>query len=102
MSKHRNSDDNDELHHLYEIIDKSDYSIFKYGISCDPIKADGLSKRMRIQLRYLNVIDDWTRFFARIIIFDIEGRVEAKRIESERINAFKEKYGQRPRGNLTD
>lgn len=102
MSKHRNSDDNDELHHLYIIIDKTDNSLFKYGISCDPIKADGLSKRMRIQLRYLNIIDDWTRFFARIIIFNIEGRVEAKRIESEHIEVYKLKYGQRPRGNLTD
>ena len=55
---HRNSDENDELHHLYVIIDKTDNSLFKYGISCGSIK-DGLSKRMRVQLRYLNVIDDW-------------------------------------------
>ena len=98
---HRNSDENDELHHIYVIIDKTDNSIFKYGISCGVIK-DSLSKRMRIQLRNLNVIDDWTRFFARIIVFDIEGRLEAKRIESEYIEAYKLKYGQRPRGNLTD
>ena len=98
---HRNSDENDELHHLYVIIDKTDNSLFKYGISCGSIK-DGLSKRMRVQLRYLNVIDDWQRFFTRIIIFDIEGRVEAKRIESAYIEAYKLKHRQRPRGNLTD
>ena len=63
---HRNSDENDELHHIYVIIDKTDNSIFKYGISCGPIK-DGLSKRMRIQLRYLNVIDDWTRFLLELL-----------------------------------
>jgi hypothetical protein len=79
-----------------------DNDVFKYGISCDPIGKDGLSKRMRVQLRLANLIDDWARFFARIIQFDIPGRKEAKRIESEHISAYKEKHGRRPRGNLTD
>ena len=99
---HRNSDDNDELHHLYEIVDKLDNDIFKYGISCDPIGKDGMSKRMRVQLTFVNLIDKWTRFFARIIVHDIPGRKEAKRIESEHIQAYKNKNGSRPRGNLTD
>ncbi len=99
---HRNSDDNDELHHLYEIVDKLDNDIFKYGISCDPIAKDGMSKRMRVQLTFVNLIDKWTRFFARIIVHDIPGRKEAKRIESEHIQAYKDKHGSRPRGNLTD
>lgn len=99
---HRNSDDNDELHHLYEIVDKLDNDIFKYGISCDPIGKDGMSKRMRVQLTLVNLIDKWTRFFARIIVHDIPGRKEAKRIESEHIQAYKNKHGSRPRGNLTD
>lgn len=99
---HRNSDDNDAPHHLYEIVDKTDNDVFKYGISCDPIGKDGLSKRMRVQLRLANLIDDWARFFSRIILFDIPGRKEAKRIESEHIRAYKEKNGRRPRGNLTD
>lgn len=99
---HRNSDDNDELHHLYEIVDKLDNDIFKYGISCDPIGKDGMSKRMRVQLTFVNLIDKWTRFFARIIVHDIPGRKEAKRIESEHIQAYKNKHGSRPRGNLTD
>ncbi|MFM9949807.1 MAG: hypothetical protein ACKV1O_17860 [Saprospiraceae bacterium] len=33
---HKNSDDSEELHHLYEIVDKVDYDTFKYGISCGP------------------------------------------------------------------
>lgn len=99
---HRNSDDNDELHHLYEIVDKLDNNIFKYGISCDPIGKDGMSKRMRVQLTFVNLIDKWTRFFARIIVHDIPGRKEAKRIESEHIQVYKDKHGSRPRGNLTD
>ncbi|MEK7258005.1 MAG: hypothetical protein AAB316_24815 [Bacteroidota bacterium] len=100
---HNNSDDSDALHHLYEIVDKVDYDIFKYGISCGRIsKKDGMSKRMRVQLRFANLIDNWTRFFTRILIYDIPGRKEAKRIESEHIKAYKVKNGQRPRGNLTD
>ena len=99
---HRNSDDNDELHHLYEIVDKLDNDIFKYGISCDPIGKDGMSKRMRNQLTFINQIDKWTRFFARIIVHDIFGRKEAKRIESEYIQAYKNIHGSRPRGNLID
>lgn len=100
---HRNSDDSDELHHLYEIVDKVDNDIFKYGISCGPIsRRDGMSKRMRVQLRFANLIDGWKRFFTRILIHDIPGRKEAKRIESEHIKAYKEKHGERPRGNLRD
>lgn len=99
---HKNSDDNDDLHHLYEIVDKTDNDIFKYGISCDPIGKDGLSKRMRVQVRLANVIGGWSQFFARMLLTNIQGRKEAKRIESEHIRAYKEKFGQRPRGNLTD
>ena len=100
---HKNSDDNDDLHHLYEIVDKVDNDIFKYGISCGPIsKRDGMSKRMRVQLRFANLIDSWKRFFTRILIHDIPGRKEAKRIESEHIQAYKKKHGERPRGNLKD
>ena len=38
---HRNSNTNMEPHHLYEIIDKVDDDVFKYGISCGPIGEDG-------------------------------------------------------------
>lgn len=100
---HRNRDDSKEPHHLYEIVDKIDNDTFKYGISSGPIsKKDGMSKRMRSQLRFANLIDNWTRFFARILIHNIPGRKEAKRIESEYIKAYKEKIGRRPRGNLKD
>jgi hypothetical protein len=100
--KHKNCDDNEDVHHLYEIIDKLDNSTFKYGISCEPIGKDGLSKRMRIQVTALNLVDDWARFFVRIIVYDIQGRIEAKRIETAHILAYKNKHGRRPRGNLTD
>jgi URI fold toxin 2 len=88
---HRNSDDNDEPHHLYEIVDKTNNDTFKYGISCDPIGKDGLSKRVRVQVNFANLIDHWARFFARILIYDITGRKEAKKLESEHIRACKKK-----------
>ncbi len=98
----RNLDSNDGPHHLYEIIDKVDNDVFKYGISSDPIGKDGLSHRIRTQVKLLNLVDKWARFFARIIKQNIPGRKEAKRLEREHIRAYKAKHGQKPRGNLKE
>lgn len=46
---HGNSFLNDLPHHLYEIRDKEEGEVFKYGISADLIDEDGTSKRMRVQ-----------------------------------------------------
>ncbi|MBK6931081.1 MAG: hypothetical protein IPH12_09475 [Saprospirales bacterium] len=54
-----------------------------------------------LQLRFANRVDNWARFFTRILIRDIPGRREAKRIEREHIKAYKDKNGRRPRWNLT-
>jgi URI fold toxin 2 len=97
---HRNSHTNQEAHHLYEIIDKLDNDVFKYGISSDPIEADGLSKRLRKQLAFLNLIDEWERFFGRILQQGINGRQIAERIENEYISNYEIKNSRRPRGNL--
>ncbi|MCB0616082.1 MAG: hypothetical protein H6573_34980 [Lewinellaceae bacterium] len=97
--KHGNSLKNDNLHHLYEIRDKEDGDVFKYGISHDPIDKDGLSKRIRIQLDILNLAANWIRYFAQILIKNIPGRKKAKEIEREHIKNYREKYGRKPRGN---
>jgi URI fold toxin 2 len=47
---HKNSFQNEDLHHLYEIIDRVDDDVFKYGISCKPIDEQGQSSRMREQV----------------------------------------------------
>ena len=78
---HKNSFLNPLPHHLYQIIDKIDGDVFKYGISCEPIGRDGMSDRMRKQGNLFNLIDDWERFFAVIILYDIQGKIEAKLIE---------------------
>lgn len=99
MSEHGNSNRNKKPHHLYEIRDSEDDDVFKYGISHEPIGKDGYSKRMRVQVDFLNLGAKWLRFFARIILFDIVGRKEAKRIERDYIRKYRESHGQNPRGN---
>jgi URI fold toxin 2 len=97
---HKNSYLNPLPHHLYQIIDKIDDDVFKYGISCEPIGADGMSDRMRKQVNFLNLVDDWERFFAVIILYDIQGKIEAKQIETEYIRLYELKNGRKPRGNI--
>lgn len=99
---HRNSYENEEPHHLYEVIDRVDDDVFKYGISCKPIGEDGTSSRMREQVNGLNRIDRWQRFFAIILMRDIPGKREAKRIETEHIQEYLRIHGERPRGNPVD
>jgi hypothetical protein len=97
---HKNSSQNQESHHLYVIIDKMNDGVFKYGISCEPIGADGMSDRMRKQITWLNQVDDWKRFFAKIILNDISGKVEARRIETAHILDYEAQFGRKPRGNI--
>jgi hypothetical protein len=54
MIPHGNSLDNPNLHHLYAIYKKADSDTFKFGISDDPIEADGLSERVRKQVFEMN------------------------------------------------
>lgn len=96
---HGNSNKNNRLHHLYEIRDSTDDDIFKFGISHDPINEDGLSERCRDQVNFLNLGVNWLRFFGRILIRNIPGRIEAKRIEQEHIKGYQIENGRKPRGN---
>ena len=100
MAFHGNSNKNDNPHHLYGIYDKVDESLFKYGISHDPLEADGLSDRIRVQISYINLAVRWQRFYAKILIINIQGREKAKTIETQFIDAYHRKHGKNPRGNL--
>lgn len=97
---HRNSHRNNRPHHLYEIYDKQEDEVFKYGISSDPVDDDGLSGRIRKQLTLFNLAAGWVRFFARILLKGIPGRRNAERIEDEYIDKYEAEHGRRPRGNL--
>ena len=102
MTPHGNSYKNTKPHHLYVIFDKQEDDIYKYGISHDPIEADGLSARFRDQLDLYNRIAGWQRFYAEILQYDIAGRLKARQIEQQLIRDYKVLYGRRPMGNLSD
>lgn len=96
---HGNSHNNDKPHHLYQIKDRIDDDVLKYGISADPIDDDGLSERVRSQLNLYNAIVGWVRFFAEILITGIQGRKRAEEIEQEYIGEYEQKHGRKPRAN---
>ncbi len=102
MSAHGNSNLNTKPHHLCEIRDSVDDEVFKYGISHDQVDDDGYSNRMRVQVNFLNLGVNWPRFFARILVLDIYGRMEAKRMERKYIRQYSVQHGSKPRGNLED
>ncbi|AEE51649.1 hypothetical protein [Haliscomenobacter hydrossis] len=97
---HRNSNQNQEPHHLYEVWDNQEEEVFKYGISSEPIEEDGLSKRIKEQLRDMNLAVGWLRYIARILLTSIMGRLKAKELEDEHMDAFELEKGRLPRGNL--
>lgn len=99
MKVHGNSNKNENLHHLYEIWDKKEKDVYKYGISDDPIEKDGLSKRIRDQLSLFNNVVNWVRFIGRILLENIPGRKKALELEDEYIEAYTQKKGKPPRGN---
>lgn len=88
-----------QSHHLYKIWDVEEQKVFKYGISDDPIDADGLSDRLRDQINLYNLVANFIRFIGEILLRNIPGRAEAERIENEYIERHIEEFGERPRGN---
>ena len=54
---------------------------------------------MRKQVNLGNLFVGWIRFFANIILKNIQGREKAEEIEREYIDAYEEKHGRKPRGN---
>ena len=99
MKPHGNSHENQEEHYLYEIIDKVDNDILKYGISADELLSDGTSPRINNQLKIFNLIAGWMRYFGRIIVTGIQGRKNAEDLEKKYINDYKVKNGRKPIGN---
>lgn len=99
MSGHGNSLANKNPHHLYSIWDDAQKDVFKFGISDDPIERDGLSKRMCIQIDYLNRAVGFARFSGEVLLKNIPGRARAKELEDEHIDRYFDEHGRKPRGN---
>jgi hypothetical protein len=102
MGKHGNSNDNDALHHLYEIWDREYKDVYKYGICGEELLENNISPRGKLQVKELNRAVRWLRFYTKTILVDIKGRIEAKRLEDEYIENFTQKYGYCPFGNDTE
>lgn len=100
MKPHANSHDNDAEHHLYEIFDVERNGVYKYGISGKPLLADGTSPRANEQISLFNRLVGMVRFFAKVLVIGIPGRKRAEAIEQEYVDAFRDKYGHNPPGNL--
>lgn len=100
MKPHGNSLDNQNEHHLYEIFRIVNEDTYKYGITDDPIEADGLSERARRQKIEMNRVAEYDKFDAQILITEIQGREAALNIEREYIDAYYNKHGRNPSGNL--
>ena len=64
------------------------------------IDEDGSSQRMREQVDYLNRAVGWLRYFAEILIRGITGKAKARQIEDDHVDAYREKHGRNPRGNV--
>jgi hypothetical protein len=99
MKKHGNCNENDEEHHLYEIRDKKYKDVYKYGICGGPLNPDGTSPRAQIQVNEFNRAVRWLRFFANVLLKGIPGRVEAKKLETEYNQRYKDEHGHFPPGN---
>jgi URI fold toxin 2 len=97
---HANSHENEAEHHLYEIFDIERDKVFKYGISGKPLNSDGTSPRANEQVALFNRVVGMNRFFARVILTQIDGRLRALEIEDENTEKFREQYGSKPPGNL--
>ncbi|MEZ4887407.1 MAG: hypothetical protein R3E32_21930 [Chitinophagales bacterium] len=98
--KHGNAKENNNLHHLYEIVDTEIEDTYKYGISGEELLKDGSSRRANRQVTLFNKVAGWLRFFARILLKDIDGREQALEVEKEYIEDYKQKNGGKPpRGN---
>lgn len=99
QKRHSNLLENPNVHHLYVIYDLERREIFKFGISDTPVSEDRTSGRLDNQLALFNRVAGWKRFTGRILLYLIEGRLNARRLEDDAILKFQRKHGRYPRGN---
>lgn len=99
MATHGNSNDNEAEHHLYEIRDREYKDVYKYGICGAPLTTEGSSPRGKRQAKELNRAVRWLRFFSKVILTGIQGRLAAKEIETEYIENYRQEHGFAPPGN---
>lgn len=98
---HGNSKRNENIHHLYGILDSEEQDdVFKFGITDDPLEADGLPRRPKDQALFLNRAVRWIRFFVKVFVTNIPGRAKAEEIERAYIDEYRKTHGRNPNGNI--
>jgi hypothetical protein len=98
-SKHGNSHENENDHHLYAIKDRKRKGIYKYGVCGRPLNKDGSSPRANDQVRLYNRVVGWARFFSQIVLTGIKGRKAAEEVEIQYIDDYRAQNGEKPPGN---
>jgi len=96
---HGNSNSNPDEHHLYGIFEVETNELYKYGISNQPLNDDGSSPRANQQLSVFNQLFGYIKFYAKVLINKISGRIEVKKLENTYIANHIAKFGKPPRGN---
>jgi len=64
-----NSNKNKHKPHLYTVHDRKTSNLYPYGISRDPLKEDGLSKRVRCPIADAKLLVGGACFFAGILVY---------------------------------
>lgn len=57
-------------------------------------------EKMACPTECANRCDEWLRFFARILIYDIPSKKAARRLEREHIENYEKEHGRKPRGGM--
>jgi len=89
---HGNSKKSKKKQHIYEIIDGDmNDSTVKYGLSGAKLNKNGTSPRANQQVNELNKWENIKRFFAKILMIDIDDREKALRFETDFVKDYKSK-----------
>jgi len=95
-----NSKKSTKPQHLYSIIDLTDGSVYKYGISGGVLNKNGTSGRANLQANALNKIAGFRRYKPVVLMKGIKGRAKALAIEYAFVYGYQEATGAKPIGNL--
>ena len=90
---HGNSKKSKKKQHIYKIEDSKipvKDKTFKFGVSGKKLNKNGTSARANSQVNVLNKLTgDLKRFFATVLMIDIDGRSKVLDIEKECVRKYK-------------
>ena len=96
---HGNSKKSNKPQHLYAIVDTTDGSIYKYGISGGKLNKNGTSGRANTQANKLNKAANFKRYRPVVLHSNIANREIALTMEYSYVYGYKQVHGSKPIGN---